>query len=187
MKLFQFDKNSYNVHVTEESMMIAPFKKIMTRDKSKDKSIALKELAFVWFYADITSPYMCIIDSNDRISEIKKDIELPKDWKVDKLLNEAIEFYLNRSKTIIQNLYDGAMMAVSAVNEVFKDSKNLINESEDKISASQKIMAAIEKLPKIMDNMIEAEKKLIKQIEDNEGKKIGSKTFNTFESGLEFD
>jgi len=187
MQLFEFKKDSYEVMFSEEIMMITVFKKIMDRDKTKSKDIALKELTAIYFYADITSPYQAIIDLEDRLDEIKKDIDLPKNWKIDKQLNEAIEFYKKRSKTIIHSLYDSAMIAASAINDVFRDAKNLINDSDDKIAATQKVIAALEKVPKVMENLKAAEKELLKQIEDNEGKKVGSKSKNIFEDGLEFE
>lgn len=187
MILFEFKKDSYEVGFAEQALMLTPFKAIIDRDKTKDKSIAIKELTFMWFYSDITSPYGAIIDLNDRFEEIKKDIDLPKAWKIDKVLNEAIEFYKVRSKTIVHSLYDSAMIAASAINDVFSDAKNLIEQSEDRIAAAQKVIQALEKVPKVMANLKEAEKELLKQIEDNEGKKVGSKSKNIFEDGLEFE
>ena len=187
MRIFEFSKESYEVRISEEVAVLTPFKKILSRDKSKSKDLAVKELSFVWFYSDITSPYQGIIDLDARAEEIIKDIELPKNWKIDSTIKDAIEFYKSRSKTAIHNLYDAAMSAVDAVNDTLSNSKDLIADSDDRIGATQKILATLEKVPKVMANLREAEKELIKQIQDNEGKKIGSKTFNTFESGLEVD
>jgi len=181
MKLLEFDRSSYEVRLTEEVTLLEPFARILRRDKSKDKSLAIKEISFLYFYSDITSPYQGIIDNNDRYLEIAKDIDLPKSWKIDKVIQDAIDFYKQRSKTAIHTLYDAAMVAVSAVNDTLKNAKNLIEEADDKIGATQKILATIEKVPKVMANLRDAEKELIRQIEDKEGKKIGSKTFNTFE------
>lgn len=187
MRLLQFNKESYTVSFTEECIMLTPFKDLLDRDKSKSKDIAIKEISFIYFYSDITSPYTAIIDLNDRFEEIKKDIDLPKTWKIDKVLNTAIEFYKVRSKTIVHSLYDSAMIAASAINDVFSDAKNLIEQSEDKIAAVQKVIQALERVPKVMANLKDAEKELLKQIEDNEGKKVGSKSKNIFEDGLEFE
>ena len=187
MRLLEFHKDSYEVTFTEEVSLLIPFKKIINRDKTKAKEIAIKEITFIYFFSDIMSPYQGIIDLNARKEEIIKDIELPKNWKIDSIIGDAIEFYKARSKTAIHTLYDAAMTAVDAVNETLINSKDLIASSEDRIGATQKILGTLEKVPKVMQNLREAEKELIKQIEDNEGKKIGSKTFNTFEGGLEFD
>ena len=65
MQLFSFDKASYNVHISEEVLLLKPFADIYKRAKGKEKDMALKELAFVWFYADITSPYNSILVDAD--------------------------------------------------------------------------------------------------------------------------
>ena len=187
MRLLQFKKESYEVTFTEECTLLVPFKRILDRDKSKNKELAVKEISFIYLYSDITSEYQAIIDKEERLDEIKKDINLPKNWKIDKILEEAIEFYTIRSRTIVHSLYDSAMIAASAINDVFSNAKNLINDSDDKIAATQKIITALEKVPKIMANLKEAEKELLKQIEEKDGKKLGSKTMNTFEDGLTLD
>ena len=106
MNLFQFKRDSYEVTFSEETLVISVFKKILTRDKSKSKDMAIKELSFIYFYSDITSPYQGIIDLNARKEEIIKDIELPKNWKIDSIIGDAIEFYKSRSKTYAIRIND---------------------------------------------------------------------------------
>jgi len=185
MNLFSFDKSSYNVHIVEEVLLLKPFINVYKRNKDKD--FALKEFAFIFFYADITSPYNSILDDDGRCSEIKKDIELPIKWKIDPIMTEAIRFYKEKSKTAVHYMYEASMRAAAAVNEILSDSKALIDASDDKISAVQKVIGALEKVPKVMASMREVEKELIRQIEDKEGKKIGSKSFSMYEEGLNID
>lgn len=187
MKLFEFSKSSYEVHITEEVLLLAPFKAVYTRDKSKDKELALKEFALIWFYSDITSPYQSILIDEDRLFEIKRDIELPEKWKIDKVIDEAIKFYISKSSTAVHNMYYATMAAAAAVNEVLRDTKSLIDASDDRLAATQKVITALEKVPKVMASLREVEKELVRQIEDKEGKKIGSKTFSIYEEGLTID
>lgn len=181
MKLFEFDKLSYKVHVSEEAFLLAPFKAIYKRDKSRTKNKAISELAYVWFFTDITSPYLSTIDLKERQEEIIRDLELPDGWKPDKVIDTAIDYYRERSRTITQHLYEAAMIAASAVNDVFARAEELIKMSKDEIAASEKVINALGKVPGIMAGLKKAEKELIKEIEDKEGKKKGSQTFNTFE------
>jgi hypothetical protein len=187
MKLFQFSKSSYDVIVSEEAFFITHFKRILDRDKSKDKELAMKELAFIFFYADITSPYQSILDNKEREEEIKKDISLPLKWKLDQSINDAVTFYKEKSKTAVHHLYESSMTAAAAVNEVLGDAKALIEESQDRIGAVQKVIGALEKVPKVMASLRDIEKELLKQIEDKEGKKLGSKSFSLYEEGLNLD
>lgn len=187
MQMLQFHKDSYDVTFTEELTMLTPFKRILDRDKTKTKEIALKEITFVYFYADITSPYQSILVDEDRCSEIRKDIELPVKWKIDQVILDAVKFYTERSKTAVHHLYTASMTAAAAVNDILSDSKALIDAADDKIGAITKVIGALEKVPKVMASLRDIEKELIRQIEDKEGKKIGSKSFAVYEEGLTID
>ena len=187
MQMLQFHKDSYDVTFTEELTMLTPFKKIIERDRSKDKDIALKEITFIYFYADITSPYQSILVDTDRCEEIKRDIELPAKWKIDQVILDAVKFYIEKSKTAVHHLYTASMTAAAAVNDILSDAKALIEASDDRISAVQKVIGALEKVPKVMASLRDIEKELIRQIEDKEGKKIGSKSFAVYEEGLTID
>lgn len=187
MQMLQFHKDSYDVTFTEELTMLTPFKKIIERDRSKDNDIALKEITFIYFYADITSPYQSILVDTDRCEEIKRDIELPVKWKIDQVILDAVKFYIEKSKTAVHHLYTASMTAAAAVNDVLSNSKALIDASDDKITAVGKVIGALEKVPKVMSSLRDIEKELIRQIEDKEGKKIGSKSFAVYEEGLTID
>lgn len=187
MQIFQFDKTSYKVRILEEVLLLTPFKNVYKKDKSRAKVLALNELAFVWFFADIKSPYQSIIDEEDRTEEIVKDTDLDDNWKPDKAVKAAIDFYKERDKTVVVNLYNAAMIAASAVNDTFSNAKALIKDSDDQIGAAEKVIRALEKVPKVMQSLRDVEKELIKEIDDKEGKKKGAKTFGMYEDGLSLD
>lgn len=187
MRLVELNRADYQVTFSPELLTIKVFNKIITRDKSKDKIKALKEISFIYHYVDIRSDYMNITNLEERLEVIKKDIGLPDTWKIDKDLELAIEVYKERSKTIISYMYEGAITAASNVTDICKNSKDLIDNSEDPISAAQKIVAIIEKMPKAMANLNAAHIELIREQKITEGRTKGSKEFNLFEDGLEFE
>jgi hypothetical protein len=94
-----------------ELRMLAPFKKIIERDKGRKsergiydtgdadgrrKSIATKELAFIYFYSDPRSSYIESYQDDDlRQAKIKAVLGLPDNWKKDEVIDEAIAFYVN--------------------------------------------------------------------------------------------
>ena len=61
--------------VEDQIWGLEPFKKILKRDKSRNKDLALKEMLFIYYYTDIKSDYL-IIDSKFRKEEVIKDIEI---------------------------------------------------------------------------------------------------------------
>lgn len=187
MKLFSLDKSKYQVEISEEAYLIPVFSKIIRKDKDKNKKMAIKELAYIWFYSDVKSDYKSILDDSIRAKEIIEDLELPDKWKPDKDLLEAIAYYKKMSITPVSSFYDATLLAASAITDVFTNAKSLIEESDDQIAAAEKVIRALEKAPKVMQNLREAEKQLIQEIKDSTGKNIGSYEMNTYEDGLNVD
>jgi len=85
MKLFEM--RDFNLQVIPEAWGLLPFKAILKRDKNRNKETAFKEMLFIYFYCDIRSDYVYITDNVVRTTEIKKDIGLSEDWKIDDVIN----------------------------------------------------------------------------------------------------
>ena len=183
MNLFDFDKVNYRVHPTPEAINLKVFGDIWKRDKSKDKSLALKELSFVWFYCDVKSHFL-IQPPEVRIPEIIKDVELPTDWKPDKIINNAIDYY-EKNRTPIEKMYKGALMAAQTITDVCEKSDTYVSSSTDKVGTAQKLNGMLKDLPTSMAKLKEAEKQYLKESEEKAGNKKGSQTFNIFEDDLD--
>lgn len=181
MKLFNLNRKTFEVEFEEAALLLSPFAALFKRDKTKNKEVATNEMAYIYFFTDPKSDYQIELDDNIRTSEILKDLKLPKGWKPDKLVKEAIEFYRSRSRTATSAMYEAALAAAASVNKICLESDDLIQSADDPIAAAQKIMMILEKIPKAMANLSAAHKELIKEQQDAEGKTKGSKVFNTFE------
>ena len=185
MKLLEM--KNWQLQASEEIWGLLPFAKILKRDKTKDKTTANKELLFIYFFCDVKSDYTTITDESERVSEIAKDIGLPEDWKPDNHVFHAIDIYNKRSQTVIQKLYKQTLKAASDVGYYLNNTKQLLDERDTNgkpVYDISKITAAIEKVPKLMKNLQEAYKEVVKEQEDNSNKKKGSKSFNVFEEGI---
>jgi hypothetical protein len=182
MNLFEFDKVYFTVKPTEEALLLTVFGNIWKKDKTKDKTVALKELAYVWFYCDVKSHFL-ILSSEVREKEIIKDVGLPSTWKPDKTVNAAIGYY-EANRSIIEEMYKGALTVSQTIVEVCNKSSDYIVKADDKIAAAQKLNSLLKELPTSMAKLKEAEKQYIKESEEKSGTKKGSQTFNTFEDGL---
>jgi hypothetical protein len=186
MSLLTFNKENWVVEPTAEALVVDQFKKIVSRDKSKDKNIAKKELAFIYFYADVKSDHFGKSDS-DKFESIKLEVSLPKDWIIDEDLQIAIDFYKNRNQTINSTLYESAVISAREISSYLKDTKKLLEERTDKgaaVTNINTITGALQKVPQIMSNLNDAYKELVKEQLFSEGKKKGSREFNLFEQGL---
>ena len=186
--------NGFTLHdgvltVDDNLWGLEKFKKILKRDKSRNKDLALKEMLFIYYYCDIKSDYL-IIDPKFRKEEIIKDIELPKDWKIDSTIQDAINFYEERSLTVIGKLYRNALQAANDISEYLANTRELLEERDknDKpVTTLQTIVGGISKIKTVMQDLKAAEKELIKEKIETEGKMKGQQAMGLFEVGLKFE
>ena len=185
-----FEHKDWVLTVREEVWGLSPFKKILKRDKSRNKDTALKEMLFIYFYADIKSDYLIISDVKERENEIRKDIELPENWKIDAVIKEAIDFYESRSLTVIGKLYKNALKAANDISEYLTMTDVLLAERDmngKPVNDIAKITGAITKVKHIMQDLKAAEKEVLKEQQELEGRMKGSKQMSVFEEGLNID
>lgn len=187
MKLFEM--KNWELRVSEEAWGLIPFSKILERDDTEEKEIANKEVLFVYFWCDIKSDYLQI-DPAHREEEIKKDIALPDNWVKDEVIDAAIKLYETRSVSVVQKLYRQMLKAASDVGDYLENTDDLLAERDSNgrpVTDINKVTAAIEKAPKIMEQLNKAYKEVVKEQEDLENKRKGSRAFNVFESGLNIE
>ena len=185
-----FEMKDWVLSVREECWGLSPFKKILKRDKSRDKAMALKEMLFIYYYSDIKSDYSIITNELIKTEEIKKDVGLPENWKIDSVMQEAIEFYESRSITVIGKLYKNALKAANDVSEYLTLTDVLLAERDNSgkpVNTITTITGGIKKIKEIMQDLKVAEKEVVKEQQELEGRMKGSKTMSIFEEGLNLE
>lgn len=188
MKLFELV--DWNLQVSEEAWGIPIFKKILDRDKSKNKDVAFQELLFVYFFTDLRSDYIAIINEDERKEVIKKDIGLPKTWKEDKLIFEAIDFYISKSETVISKLYRASIKAADDISVYLNKTDQLLSERDKygkPVYQLSAITTGLKSIKSIMQDLKLAYAEVIAESNELAGKKKGAQEFNTFEDGLNID
>lgn len=182
MKLFKYE--GYNVTISEEAFLLKPFKDIWNRDKTKNKQKALNELGFIYFFADPRSDYQYLIDDDERIKAIKEGEGLPDNWKPDKKVLEAVDFY-NSFKPTSAILLDTTRILV---DKLMKQMKNLDLDERDKndkpIFALNMVTSTIEKVPNLVLRLDEAEKAIASEFK-TDGKMRGQGEKSIFEDNLD--
>ena len=119
MQLFQINEQ-YKIDIDPVAYTLIPFKKIWDRDKSKDKSKARKELAFIYFSIDYKSDFYNIPEVEQREIEVIKHIFEKEEWSPDKVIKEAQEFYKERQKTFSLVLLENALLGLGKLSEYFR-------------------------------------------------------------------
>lgn len=183
MKLFKYE--GYKVVISEEALMLQPFKKIWNRDRSKSKDKALMELAFVYFMCDPRSDYQYIVDAEDRFNAIVESEGLPDDWNPDKLVEEAMKFYESFKSTSALLLED-TRIAIDKVREFLKTVD--LDATDDKgkpLYTINSITSTIKMIPQLIKDLNDAEKAINSEMLEKSGKVRGQKTKSLFEDSLD--
>lgn len=162
IKLFTYE--GYNVTIEPEALMLAPFKALWDRDKHKDKSLAMQELAFIYFMEDPRSDYQYITDAKVRQQEVIKGQGMPKKWKPDAVVLKAMEFYRS-FKPVSAGLLEDTRMAVNKLRELLRGIN--LDERDEKnkpVHTLSTITQTIKQIPSLVKDLDAAEKTLAKDI-----------------------
>lgn len=175
MKLLKYE--GYNLTFEPEILALKVFKKLYTRDHSKDKSRFIQELAFIYFYSDPRSDYQYLTDKNERLKAIVEGEGLPNDWKIDKILQDAIDYYSSFKPTSALLLEDTRAM----VEGYRKKIKEVTTQMEDlEIKDIKDLGAIIKQIPSLIKDLDEAEKTIAREIIQDESIR-GSQEKSMFE------
>jgi hypothetical protein len=178
MKLFEL--KNWNVIIAEQAYLLRPFKTILDNDKSKDKELATKELAFVWFFSDIKSDYNYILNEKEKAEEIRKDLKLDDKWKMSDDLKKAIDFYRERNKTVSSEILNNSLFIA---NKLSNEMKKTVEDNDLSIADIEKISKGLTQMPNIVASLQKLEQTVLKEINEKTDK-VGSQTKALFEDGL---
>lgn len=162
MKLFKYE--GYKITISEEALLLKPFKEIWQRDKSKNKDRALQELGYIYFMSDPRSDYQYLVDEEERSKSIKEGEGIPNSWNPDKVVLDAITFYKSFKPTSALLLED-TRFAVDKLRKLLREID--LTQTDDKgkpIYTLNTITATIKQIPSLVKDLDEAEKTLSKEI-----------------------
>lgn len=182
MKLFKYE--AYKVTISEEALVLKPFKKIWDRDRTKNKDRALIELGYIYFMEDSASDYQYLVDKEERSKAIIEAEGMPNDWKPDKLVMEAMEFYASFKTTSALILEDTRY----AANNLRKSLRDIDLKATDEkgrpIYTVASIISAIKQVPQLVKELAEAERAVAKEMAENNGRVRGQRAKTILEDGL---
>lgn len=178
MKLFKYE--GYRITISEEALLLKPFKTIWKRDKTANKEKALMELGFIYFFCDARSDYQYIVDEDARKESIKEGEGLPKNWEPDAQILEAMEFY-NTFKPTSALLLEDTRFAVDKLRKLLREID--LNQTDDKgkpIYTLNTVTATIKQVPSLVRDLDEAERSIAKEIAQSD-KARGAQTKSIYE------
>ena len=171
MQIFQTSEEGI-IELIPEAKALVPFKKLIIRDKGskgdvdgRKKYHAIKEIAFVYWYAKFDSPYDQY-EEPEKTKQITKSVGL-EDWKPDKDIYEAIDFFKGLQRTKSMDYLEDSEFALKRLSKYLRDAdpderiqsgphkdalvhdlnkiKNLQKEMPDMIEATEKIKELVKK------------------------------------------
>ena len=182
MKLFKYE--GYKVVISEEALALKPFKQIWNRDKTINKDKAISELAYIYFMEDPASDYQYLVDREERSKAIIEGEGLPTNWKPDKIVKEAMNFYSSFKTTSALILEDTRKVA-----ENLRKALPTLNITEEDDKGRPKytiasITKAIRELNILVKELAETERIIAKEMAEANGRVRGKKAKTLLEDGL---
>ena len=182
MKLFKYE--GYKVVISEEAFALKVFRQIWNRDRSVNKDKAIMELGYIYFMVDPRSDYQYLVDEEERSKAIIEGEGLPSNWKPDKVVTEAMQFY-SRFKPTAALLLEDTRVAVEKLRKLLRDIN--LEDTDDKgrpLYTLNTITATIKQVPGLAKDLDEAEKALASEMR-SEGKMRGQGEKTIFEDNLD--
>ncbi len=165
IKLIEQDEQG-QPRLTDEAKVLVPFRNLITRGKRPNLERALKEIAYVYWFARFDTPFDNYSDL-DKILKVKQNVGLEEDWKPDALIEAAIVFYKEMQHTKSMDYLEDSEFALRRLSKYLRDAdpderiqsgphkdalvhdlnkiKNLQKEMPDMIEATQRVKELVNK------------------------------------------
>lgn len=184
MNLFQV--KDYKLEINPAAYSVYPFKKIWDRDKSKNKKRAIEELSYIYFMCDYKSDFADIIDEEEKHTEIVKSCMQKEKYEPDKVVQEAMDFYVDRQETLTMRLYRTAKIGISKIEKYIEsiDLKEKDKKTGKPIHNISQINSVIKELVNTADTLEKLETRIKSDLQQKDFTARGNREKAVFEDGI---
>lgn len=179
MKLFKYE--GYKVVISEEAFALKVFRQIWNRDRSINKDKAIMELGYVYFMADPRSDYQYLVDEKERSKAIIEGEGLPSNWKPDKIITEAMQFY-SRFKPTAALLLDDTRAMIEGYRKKLRQLTSDMSELD--VKEIKALGDIIKLIPTLVKDLDAAEKTITAELKNSDGRVRGQKEKALLEDGI---
>ena len=183
------------VQISPEMRQIPEYRKLIERDKDRNKRLAMQELAFVWFTCNHKSPYVLNTAENERTAKVAKDLRLDVSWKPDADVVYAQARYNLQQKTVSTDTLVSVKEGLFTSNKLITVLRGQIDEALKDVKAlasnPQALALAVEQLehvlklsiavPKMIDTITTLEDKIKKEQSNNKVRMKGGGEKGSYE------
>lgn len=178
--------SNYLIQPTQEALLIKPIRKLYNKDKTKNKEKFLQTMSLIYFYVDPRSTYNYITNDEERFQAILKQEGLPKNFTITKEIQEAIDEYRKHCITTSFLLLQDTKIAIDKVREFLRDvDLNKLDDKGKPIYTIQSVTTAIRQIPQLAKDVLEAEKAVSKEIEEQGRARGGNDNLHVMENGID--
>ena len=175
MKLF--NRKNFQLEIEPITFTIGAFKALEKRDTTKNKANLEKELAFIYFVYDPRSDLQYIVDEQERMLRVKELIGLDAKFKVDAILQRAIDVYISMTETTSSLLIKDLKVGVDKL-------RGYLREAEVDAETFDKYTKALKELIPLSMKLSEAERTVIKEVEEISNSR-GDKAMSILDGGFD--
>lgn len=175
--LLFINQKTNKVEFSPQLLLIKEFKKLWSRDDSKDKEICAKEFGYIYFMSDYRSDYNAygLLKEKQIIDDI-----FGYEYTPDKYVEAAINKYTElQNTTSMRHLRAARDMAIS-LEQYYDSIKFIKGETRTESFQPDKIVKALKELDSVMEK-IEKWEKRVRSEELEEAKIYGGGIAGTFE------
>ncbi len=184
MNLLEYNYEKDEFVASPQALVLEPIKNLW--DSRKDKSIASKELSYIFFMVNKTNELKFWREDDEEVRStevIKHVFGKNSKWIPDEKVYKALEFYKENTITFAEDYLNavihGANKAMEYLNNVNWDLKD---KSGKFIYDINKIKASLKEAPEIIDAVEKVRSKVYEQ-EKTSGNKRGQREIGIFENG----
>ncbi|MCP4255530.1 MAG: hypothetical protein GY775_19415 [Candidatus Scalindua sp.] len=160
-----FDLENNTVVIQDKAiLLVKEFKAIWNRDKTKTKTTATKEFAYIYFKTDFKSPYRNAYSQEELVDFLKKDLSLSEKWKPCKLIKDAEEKYTDLQTTKELKALIAAETALEQIVKYFNDFKIEKISEEKKAAAIKSMMDNIKNMDEVTSKLSAAKERTAKAL-----------------------
>lgn len=182
MRLMKFE--GYTLTIEPEALVIKSIRALWNRDKTQSKERALAELGYIYFMVDPRSTYSYLTDLADRSEKIVIEEGLPKNWKPDKIVQEAMKSYGDSVITTSSLLLEDTRVAVDKLRKYLRDIDLTAEDDKNKPKYPlNTVTSSIKLVPSLAEDLMKAERIVAQEIVES-NKMRGQKEKTILEDGL---
>lgn len=182
MKLVRVE--NYQIQFDDELLLLKPFRQLYKSDKNREKKGFMDFLTIVYFTYDPRSDYSYIVNEEERLKEVcvSNGLEQPK---FSELQKECITLYRKLTTTISQELLRSTKTAIDKVREFLETIDLTATDDKGKpIYTINSVTTAIRQIPQLAKDVMEAEKAVAKEIQEQGNARGGNDSKSLMDDGV---